>query len=434
MDKLDPATLDRLDDGNHSDGSNLYLVVRNAGKLKSWIFRYTSPSTGKVREAGLGALCAVSIDKARAERDRLRALIEDGKDPLTERARRRDEARAEEQARALELNKRQPFRDIAELEIERLRPGWKGGKESSSHYAWTRSLMVDAEALHKMPIGEITTDDVERVVAPKWRAGHHAEARLLLARLASVFDLAKARKMRLGDNPASWDVFEKLMPARPKEKRHHSALKPAAMPTFMERLRQEPVMAALALEFVILCGVRTSEGCGAEWSEIDWDARTWTVPPSRMKRSIEHQVPLSDRALALLTALHAKTGKGRYVFPGRKARRPLTGSAIKQLCMKLTEAETWTLGKACVHGFRATLRTWCSEQSGDRKVDFAVAESILAHSKQGVVASYDRSEMLERRRPIMQRYADFLDGKVMEPAPAADNVVPLIPLRGRVAA
>ena len=66
MNRLDPETVGQLDDGNHSDGANLYLVVRNGGKLKSWIFRFTSPATGKVREMGLGALAAIPLDKARA--------------------------------------------------------------------------------------------------------------------------------------------------------------------------------------------------------------------------------------------------------------------------------------------------------------------------------------------------------------------------------
>jgi hypothetical protein len=266
MDRLDPATVETLLDGNHSDGSNLYLVVRNGGKLKSWIFRFTSPATGKVREMGLGALCAVPLDKARLQRDELRRLVADGIDPLGERARRREEAAREEQARALELAKKRPFREIAELEIERLRRSWKGGAQSSSYQAWWRTLMTEAAPLHQMPIGEITVDDVEKVVAPLWKRGAHVEGRLALNRIASVFDLAKAKKMRAGDNPASWDVFEKLMPARPKGKRHHPMLKPVVMPAFMEKLRQEPDMSALALEFVILCGVRASEGCRAEWS------------------------------------------------------------------------------------------------------------------------------------------------------------------------
>jgi integrase len=418
MNKLDPATVETLPDGSHSDGGNLYLYVRNGGR--SWTFRYTSPATSKVREMGLGALCAVPLDKARAESARLRGLIDEGRDPLTERDRRREEAAREEQARALELAKKRPFHEVAALEIERLRPGWKGGVQSSSYGAWTRSLMVDARALHDLPVGEITTDDVEKVVAPKWRKGHHVEAKLLLNRLASVFDLAKAKKMRAGDNPASWAVFEKLMPARPKGKKNHPALKPAAAPAFMAALRKEPGVAALAFEFVILCGVRAGEGCKATWDEIDFDTRTWTIGGHRMKRGVEHVVPLSTPAVALLRALHEHRGNSRYVFPGRRRGTPITPGALKPLCTRLIGDEEWTGGKACPHGFRATLRTWCSERTGKDKVEFHVAESILAHSKQGVHASYDRSDMLEKRRPIMEAWADHLNGK--EPA---TNVVPL---------
>jgi integrase len=405
LNKLDPKKVGTLPDGSHSDGGNLYLNVRDDGRLRSWLFRYTV--AGRTRELGLGALKAISLKDARVKRDELRRLIDEGRDPLAERAKNRAEQAA-----------KKTFREIAQAVLDRKTGGWKGGKGSTSIGAWTRSLMVVAKPLHLIPVDEITTADVKRVVAPKWDGKQHVEARLLLNRIGEVLDYATAHGLRTGDNPASWSIFKHIAPDVPKVKKHHPALEWRDAPAFIERLRSIDTVASLALEFLILTGTRLNETCKAEWSEIGRNRALWTIGESRMKKGQEHAVPLSGRAMAIVTALYEHRGPSRYVFPGRNRGQPITDGAVKELCRKLTD------GAACPHGFRATFRSWCS----DYGVPFEVAENALAHSKQGVVASYDRSTMIERRRPVMQAWADYLYGKVTEPTSAEDNVVQM-PMR-----
>jgi integrase len=393
LNRLGRGEIDTLPDGSHSDGGGLYLTVSGGGKRRSWVFRYTSPATGKVREMGLGRAGqgGVPLKGARDERDRLRTLLRDGLDPLAERARRKAE----------QAGKRS-FAEAAEAVLAGKAAGWKGGAASSSLKAWRRTLKVEAAKLAKRPVDEISVDEVERTVAPMWDRGSHVEARLALNRLEAVFGLAIARGWRTAANPAAWEVFEHLAPARPfGEAKHHPALPWQEAPTALARLRQSPGMAPLALEFAILTGVRIGEALGATYAEMDLERSIWTVPPERMKRAKEFVVPLSDRALEIAKALHERRGKSRYVFPGQRPGKPLHRAVVYDLSMRVSE------GKASVHGWRATLRSWCSDHS----VPFEVAEAILAHSKASVVAAYDRSAMVERRRPVMENWSRFLSGE-----------------------
>jgi integrase len=305
------------------------------------------------------------------------------------------------------------------------RDGWRHGAKGSSYGAWERSF-AEAKALHQMPIDAITSDDIEKIVATKWDKGHHVEARLMLNRISDVFNYAKAKRLRSGDNPAGWSTFKFLAPAKPKtEAQHHPMLEWKQAPSFMASLRAETSMAAVCLEYLVLTGTRLSEATKAEWSEIDLDARTWVIPASRMKRGAEHTVPLSDRAVAILKALRenrASDGRSRFVFPGIRKGKPLSGSSVKVLCARLTG------GEASPHGWRATLRSFMA----DHEMPFDLAESMLAHSRGAIVNAYHRSQMVELRRPWMEAWATFLlTGKAptkvgaKKQAPTATNVVPL---------
>ena len=145
------------------------------------------------------------------------------------------------------------------------------------------------------------------------------------------------------------------------------------------------------------------------WDEISFDAATWTIPKERMKMGREHAVPLSDAALAILRDQHEARGKNPHVFPGRP-QRPLSAMAMSMLLKRMKVDAT-------VHGMRSSFRMWAADVA---HAPFEVAEQCLAHvTGNAVVQAYQRSSMLERRRPIMTAWADFVTGK------DASNVVPL---------
>ena len=136
------------------------------------------------------------------------------------------------------------------------------------------------------------------------------------------------------------------------------------------------------------------------WDEVDLDTAkpVWTIPAERMKARKEHLVPLSDAAVAILTRQLESRGKSPFVFPGGRPAKPLSTNAFGMVMDRMGA------GEFTPHGFRAAFRSWCA----DKGVPFEVAESALAHTSSSVVEAYQRSAMLERRRPVMQAWANYL--------------------------
>jgi integrase len=383
LNRLAPKRIANAPDGRFADGGGLYLRVRGEGKYRHWIFRFVK--TGKVTEIGIGAVKDVPLAKAREEARRLRQMVASGANPLVER--RRAEA---EQANS------KTFGEVAKLVIDRGRNGWT----VSSLRGWTNSLIKDAKRLADMNIADIGIDDVRRTVMPQFDKGDHVAARRTLGRIASALDYATARGWRSGANVAVWSVFKHLAPARDKADRRHRMLPWQGAPDAIDNIRVAAGVAPRALEFMILTATRLSEATDAQWSEIDFEAKTWTIPVSRMKARQPHTVPLSKRALEILDEL-GRGKVGEYVFPGRNMYGPIGAKTVQLAC------DAATGEKASPHGFRATFRSWCGANGVVREV----AEAALAHTVQGVEGSYLREPMLERRRPIMEAWATFLDGK-----------------------
>jgi integrase len=163
-------------------------------------------------------------------------------------------------------------------------------------------------------------------------------------------------------------------------------------------LRQRSATAARALEFLILTATRTSETLLAQWSEIDFGARVWTIPADRMKAGKLHRVPLSDAAMEILQNMRG-VQQGDFVFPGMKPGRPLSNMALLTLLDRMDYAGITS------HGFRSTFRDWAGEHA---KIPREVAEAMLAHViRDRSEAAYARSDLLERRRPMMALWAQY---------------------------
>jgi integrase len=181
---------------------------------------------------------------------------------------------------------------------------------------------------------------------------------------------------------------------------HHAALPYIELPGFLIGLRAQESISARALEFTILTAARTGEVIGVRWSEIDLINKTWTVPAGRMKAGREHRVPLSPRALAILEDRqghrHADDG---FVFPGGKPGKPLSNMAFLMLLRRMER------GDLTAHGFRSSFRVWAAERTN---FPAEAAEMALAHTvSDKTVAAYNRSDLFERRRRLMQQWATF---------------------------
>jgi integrase len=383
--------------GRYGDGAGLYLLVRGP-EARFWLFRYTRE--GKMREMGLGAAsgsAVVSLADARVKARRLHDIVREGRDPLADR----DAAKAAEAAAARQTQVRATtFRDVAAAYITAHESSWRNAKHRQQ---WSNTLDTYAHpVLGDLAVAEVDTGAVMRVLEPIWREKSETASRLR-GRIESVLDYAKARGWRDGENPARWrGHVANMLPKRSKVQpvEHHAALPWREIGAFMTALRDQEGLGAVALRFAILTASRTSEAIEARWPEIDMTAGVWTVPPSRMKAGREHRVPLSDAALAVLTAVASlrDDARGGWVFPGARAGRPLSNMAFLMLLRRMGR------GDLTAHGFRSTFRDWAAEtgQPAD------VAEAALAHTLGNKVqAAYQRGDLLERRRKLMDTWAEF---------------------------
>jgi integrase len=387
LNRLTSRQIGGAKDGWHSDGGGLYLRVSDGGRRRRWVYRFRR--NGKVTEMGLGAADAVTLAAARDKRKRLGERVEEGLNPLAERRKKQDQQDA-----------RKTFAEAGEAFIAREADGWS----ASSLRAWKRSLGVESKQIAALHVDAIVLADVKRVIQPLVDRGYKVAARRTQNRIEAVLNFSVEHGWREEDKRSAWSPIAGKR--RNGDQKHYRALDWREMPALVARLRQNQVIGARTLEFVILTATRLSEARQASWSEINFDKATWSIPASRMKNRAPHEVPLSDRALAHLTELKAHRTSSQFIFPGHTERsEPISSMAVWSLCDRVTE------GKASPHGFRSSFRDWC----GDTGVPRELAEMALAHSVGSKVeAAYARSSLLERRRPVMQAWADFLAGKAAE--------------------
>jgi integrase len=371
--------------GMYADGGSLYLRVAEGGS-KQWIFRYTV--NGRNRDMGLGPVHTLTLAEARERATEARKLRLDGIDPIANKRARVAALRAADA-------KAKTFADCVKGFIEDNESSWTSVKHRRQ---WETSLIkYTYPILGSLPVAAIDTPLVLRVLKPIWDAKRETASRLR-GRIENVLGWATVHHYRSGDNPARWNgLLEHALPAVVKGD-HHAALPYTQVASFMQALRKDTGIVARALEFITLTAVRLGEATGATWDEIDLEAKTWTIPASRMKADQEHRVPLSDAAISVLKTVR-EIRQSDYVFAGFKPGRPIGGDALRELIKKLAGADV------TVHGLRSTFRDWAAEQTN---VQREVAEMALAHAiPNAVEAAYRRGDLFEKRRKLMDAWAAY---------------------------
>jgi integrase len=369
--------------GRHGDGHGLYLEVKPSG-TKSWVLLYTF--AGRRREMGLGRYPDVSLAAARREASRQREVLASGRDPLA--VRRKPMAPT--------------FGEIADKYIAAHSLSWKNAKHQAQ---WRMTLTHYARPLRGKRVDDITVGDVLDVLKPIWTKRPETAARLR-GRIEAVLDAAKAEGHRQGENPAAWrGNLKHLLPKQTKLTRgHHKAMPYPDVPQFVTELRERQSVDALALEFIILTAARTGEVLGATWGEVDLQSSIWIVPAKRMKSARAHRVPLGRRALEILEFIkqfRASDSDDAFIFPGVRNRR-LSEMATAMLLRRMGHSDITT------HGFRSSFRDWAGEASSFQR---EVVEAALAHTVgDATERAYRRGDALEKRRRLMEAWADYLEG------------------------
>ena len=386
--QLTARKVDTLKNGVLADGGNLWVVARHPSKV--WTFRYTSPVTGKRRELGIGSATAVSLAEARRLAAEARNLMAQGIDPID---RKREEEAARKKLTA------PTFEEVSRAYIKDQAPGWRDPRAVD---IWTSSLTRFAfPVCGARQVNAVDTDDVLAIIRPLW-LGMTETASRLRGRIERILDYARTSGWREGENPARWKGHLAAIlpkPAAVAKVKHHAAVPRQDLPAVMDALSRAGGIAAYAVRFVCLTAARSGEVRSAVWSEIDLDAKVWTIPKEKMKAGREHRVPLSDGALTILRELLPlrDAGNGDLVFPGQKTGKPLSDVALSKALHLAAGTKDVT-----VHGLRSTFRDWAAEETDYPR---EVAEMALAHAiGDKVEAAYRRGDLFEKRREMIKQW------------------------------
>jgi integrase len=470
LNRLDDMTIRRLvragpvkkagrPDWRH-DGGGLYLKITGPGTA-SWVFRYEI--NGRPRYAGLGSYPLVSLAQARDKAHRMRKQLENGIDPLDHR---------EEAKRQAELDKARTvtFNYCADLWYENKR---KGCIEETVKDLERRLRKYAYPLLENLPINQIDTAIILQVLEPIWTKIPITAAKRIRPALEGIFDLARLRGYRDRDseNPARWTGHLEFTGLPSVDKFHtvtHLKMLPytelpkcmAVLQNWDKRpgIRRDGTLAR-CLQFMILTTTRPKEAAGARWCEIDFKKRVWNIPGDRMKGGRAHSVPLSDQAMEILREQHERaitsprlfTPLGRKIRAAAEARPEFTsiqiaeiaGSSQNMAWLVLRDLKSpparlreyvfdrrpqnkkphrvWTklvnralapmgYGHVNAHGFRASFGTWFNEET---EYPPELRKFQLAHRVENATEeAYQRGTGIEKRRRMLQHWADYCDGIV----------------------
>jgi integrase len=377
--------------GTYQDGDGLFLKVDKRGGA-SWTLRLQRD--GKRQDIGIGSAKLLTLAEARDKSGQMRKAVKvERRDVLAEK---KNEAAA-----------KVTFREATKQYHAENEAGWK-----SAVYArqWLASLENYAfPKLGGMPTGGIMAADIIGALKPIWQEIPET-ARQVRNRICAVLDYAHAKGWRSTEAPSGNGSLKagRGLPRQVKGRENRKAMPYVTMHGFLTALRRRPSYGRLALELLILTGVRSQEVRLATWAEFDLEARLWTIPADHMKRGKAHIVPLSSAALAVLAKAAAlKLDGSDQVFPGA-AGKPMSDMTLLKVLRDMSEPFH-------VHGFRSALTDWAANEG----FADAVVEAALAHkTPDAVQAAYRRTTYLGTpaqpgaRVKLMEEWGRYCAGNI----------------------
>lgn len=399
-----------IPDGRHSvvDAPGLYLRVKGP-KAASWAFLATL-ATGERPEIAIGTFLGVrstvrySVPEARDEADKMRVMVKAGKDPRIAR-------KAAKSAPT--------FKEMLDSYLATMSNSWKGGKNEQQ---WRQQLSSYCAELMPIPVNRITTERLVEMLTPIWDRTIGNTQRL---RIETVMKHAKDKigeHYAMGDNPATLGRFRVHLPepTLKGEGDGYTALPYELAPAFYADLTQgiaDKHLPATALALVMFSAGRAGECVQAEWPEFNLDKALWTVPAIRMKGKLkgskEHLVPLPRQLVEMLRELKRRTGNSRFLFPQEKAAKqgrdaPMGNTLMNELIERMAKRgiEMGDKGLATPHGMRSTFSDWANDETDfdARAIDMCLAHKVTDDTE----GAYRRRTAVNKRREIMQAYADYL--------------------------
>lgn len=370
----------------HNDGNGLFLQLFPTG-AKTWRFRYNTPKEKKRTKCTIGNYPAVSIAQARAKRDEYHALLAQGIDPQVHKAKQEEEQKL--------MNSR-TFLAIAEKWREK-----KQGEITEKTLAkYWRSLELHIfPFIAEYPVSEIVPTLASIPLKRVEERGNVDMAHRLAGYINEILNFAVNGGV-IPFNPCL-KMGKNLKKVKKQNNPHVKTEEIPQLLKDIDKAEIEPQTRAF-IYFKLLTMVRSAESCKAQWSEIDFERKLWTIPAERMKAREIHIVPLSSQVMKILEQMRAITGHLKYIFPKR-------GSHHEPMDINTPNAALKRMGykdRQTAHGLRGLARTYLAEQS----ITHEHAEACLAHKTGGNVSlSYNHATYLEQRTAIMQQWADFIE-------------------------
>lgn len=368
------------------DGDGLFLRVKTNGS-KIWLFDYYRPISKKRTNMGFGAYPDLSLASARQKRDEARNLIAQGIDP-------QDHQQAQI-AKVLETTEN-TFQKVAarwfELKKTKVTPDYADD-------IW-RSLERDVfPTLGNVPISNIKAKMVIATLEPVKQRGTLETLKRLIQRTNEIMVYAVNTGL-IDANPASGisHAFEK------PQKQHMPTLKPDQLPELLQALASASItlQTRCLIEWSLHTMVRPNEAAGTRWDEINLEQNLWTIPAHRMKKRREHTIPLTPQTIALLEVMRPISGNRDFVFPSHKDPRLPTNNQTANAALKRMGFD----GLLVAHGLRSIASTTLNEQGFDSDL----IEAALAHvDKNEVRRAYNRTDYLERRKPLMIWWSNHIE-------------------------
>ena len=369
-----------------SDGQGLYLLLTTSGS-KYWRLKYRFDKKEKV--FAIGVWPGVSLTEARERRNEAKLILKSGNDPSLVK---------KNQKLNQHIQQTNTFGSIAQEWLEMKRKEWKEDHFHDVKRAIEIHLLPD---LGHRPISEITSADLLMVLKKIEAQGKYEAAHRARQKCEAIFRYASLSQ-RCDNNPAS--NLKGTLPS-PKKKKQNS-LEPSHLPEFLQKMDKYDgsIITKLALRFVLLTLVRTTEIRFATWKEFELESEEpiWRIPEERMKMGREHLVPLSRQAMGVIREVRKFSQGEEYVF--HQLNNPQ--KAMSENTMLFAMYRMGYHDRATVHGIRATASTLLNEKGFNPDV----IERLLAHQDGNKArAAYNRAEYMEDRRKLLQWWADYLD-------------------------
>ena len=368
--------------GFYRAGETLYLNVAPGGS-KSWIQRLMI--RGKRRNMGLGGYPLVSLAEARDKAFQNRKLARSGGDPLAKKRKARLPT----------------FEQAADKTFEANRARWRSDKTARN---WAQGMEKHVlPAIGDLRVDRIGREDVLRILTPIWTTKPEV-ARKQRNRIRAVLSWCQAHGFI--EHNVAGEMIDGALPAMPAVKEHFRALPYQEVSAALETVEVSgaSLAAKLCFRFLVLTATRSGEARGAAWSEIDLKAKEWRISASRMKAGAEHRVPLPDAALAVLEQAQILQDGSDLIFPSSVKR----ATSLSDMALTKVLRTTGLAARTTIHGFRSSFRDWAGEYTNTAH---AVMELSMAHKVgTAVEQAYARSDLLAKRRRLMEQWAAYITG------------------------